>query len=126
MLIAETVGTETIYVVEGPSLSTPEEIVKYGIRKADLGRYIQQKQLALYAQFLTLVNDGLVLSKHCFQGLRRNLYCDDSESGDKDKYVFSRKPGYDYIWEGDKNGKPKQLIAPTESVFLFFVSKNGR
>ena len=126
MLKAVTVDGEVIYVVEGQSLESPDVMVKYAIRREDLGRYIQCRQYVLFAQFLTLVNDGLILTRHCFQGLRRNLFNDGSENGDKGKYVFSRKPGYDYVWSNGRTGEPKQLIAPAESVFLTIVTKNEK
>lgn len=126
MLKVETLNGETIYVVEGLSFESADKVVRYGLKKKDLEGYVKRSQLSQLAQFYTLVADGLILSAHCFQGLRRNLHCDDQENGDESKFVLVRKPSKDYSWVGGPSGEPAQHIAPTKSVFVTLISKNNR
>jgi hypothetical protein len=46
--------------------------------------------------------------------------------GDKNKYVFSRKPSLDYVWEGGARGDAVQKKAPDGSVFVVIISENDR
>lgn len=118
-------GGEVVYVVDGPSLADPKVVVKYALRKPDLAAYVERRQLALLAQFATLVADGLILSKHCFNGLRRDLYCDGEQDGHLKKFALVRKPAYDYVWEGGRQGSPVRKVAPPDSVFVVLVSRNA-
>jgi len=117
-------------VVEGPSLDGKDgkptsEVAKYAITKEVLEGLAERKQFHAIAQLYGLVIPGLILSQHLFQGLNRYLYCDGEPKGDCTKYIFSRKPAYDYVWEGGKHGKETKKFAPNDQVFVLLVSKNN-
>jgi hypothetical protein len=114
-----------IYVVDGLSLDDPQKEVKYALKKSDLETYVRRRQLSMLAQFYTLVADGLIVARHCFNGLRRDLFCDGQQEGHLKKYALVRKPAYDYEWEGGSNGRPVRRAAPSDSVFVVLISKNG-
>ena len=118
-------GGEQVYIAEGPSLTSPEVVVQYALRKDDLNAYVQRHQLSLIAQFYGLVVNGLILTKHCFKGLRRDLFCDGQQGGQSKKYALVRKPAYDYVWEGGRNGKEVKKVAPDSSVFVVLISENA-
>jgi hypothetical protein len=125
LLVQTSQSGEVVYVVEGLSLDDPGRVVKYALRKADLFGYVQRRQLSLLAQFYTLVADGLIVTRHCFNGLRRDLFCDGAQGGHLKKFALVRKPAYDYVWEGDNFGGPAKKVAPPESVFVVLISGNG-
>lgn len=126
MIEVETLSGETIYTVNGLSLGAANKTAKYGLKKKDLTGYIERGQFSQLAQFYTLVSDGLMLSAHCFQGLRRNLHCDNQDDGDESKFVLVRKPSRDYSWAGGRGGDVIQHIAPTKCVFVTLISRNDR
>jgi len=114
--------------VEGPLLSTHKsgETAKYAITMDVLRGLGTRGQFSAIAQLYGLVIPGLILSSHLFQGLNRYLYCDGAKEGDDDKFVFSRKPAYDYFWKGGPNGAEEKRLAPSTQVFVVIVSNNVR
>ena len=126
MIEIVTLNNEVVYKVVGPSLDDHVLAAEYGLRKKDLAGYVGRGQFSQLAQFYTLVTDGLILSAHCFQGLRRNLHCDEKDDGDESKFVLVWKPSRDYSWSGGKTGSPLQHSAPARSVFVVLISRNIR
>lgn len=114
------------FVVDGLPLSGVQigSVAKYAVNMEILYEMGKRKQFSMIAQFYGLVIPGLILSSHLFQGLNRNLYCDNEFNGDAGKYVFSRKPAYDYYWEGGTTGREVKKLAPASQVFVVVVSKN--
>lgn len=117
-------GTKYI-VIEGPVLGpkTDKEIAKYALTLESFKNLGERGQFSTLSQLYGLVIPGLILSTHLFQGLNRNLYCDNGFEGDKDKYVFSRKPAYDYYWSEELKREEK-TTAPANQVFVVLVSAN--
>lgn len=115
------------FEIEGPLFGEgSSKQGKFWIATSEIGKYCNRGQTTLVAQFYKLVIPGLILTRHIFGGLDRPLFCDNQKDGDKGKYVFSRKPVRDYVWEGGAAGQPIQKIAPDKSVFVVIISKNER
>lgn len=118
---------EAYFEIEGPLFEDGNEKQgRFWIAKSVIGEHCNRGQKTLVAQFYKLVEPGLILTRHIFGGLARPLLCDNQMDGDKDKYVFSRKPTWDFVWKGDTLGNPVQKTAPEKSVFVVIISKNQR
>jgi hypothetical protein len=119
-------GGVTYFTVDGPELSNTQsgKEAKYAVTMDVLRGLGGRKQFSSIAQLYGLVVPGLILSEHLFQGLNRNLYCDEGLNGDEDKFVFSRKPAYDFYWEGGITGTEEKCLAPANQVFVVLISKN--
>lgn len=110
--------------VDGPLFGAEASVGKFWIKTAALGEYCARGQATSVAQFYQLVMPGLILTKHIFSGLTRPLYCHAEMTGDASKYVFARKPAWDFVWVGGRNGEAVQKTAPENSVFVVVISKN--
>lgn len=108
--------------VDGPLFG--DGVGKFWIDTASLGAYCKRGQATSLAQFYKLVVPGLILTRHIFSGLVRPLYSDGEMNGDANKYVFVRKPAWDFIWFGGANGSEVQKPAPENAVFVVVISKN--
>lgn len=117
-------GPAPYVVVEGPSLKGDGSVAKYALTLDVLRGLGGRKQYSAIAQFYGLIVDGLILTTSIFQGLNRYLSCDGNREGDDGKFVFSRKPAYDYFWEGGRNGTQKKTLAPSGQVFVVLISQN--
>lgn len=113
-------------VVDGPLLSAKQDgkSAKYAVTMDILTGLATRGQFSAIAQLYGLVIPGLILSSHLFQGLNRYLYCDGAYEGDEEKFVFSRKPAYDYFWRGGPGGSETRRLAPSSQVFVVIVSNN--
>lgn len=117
----------TYFEIEGPLFeSGNERIGKFWIATDTIGEYCHRGQATAVAQFYKLVIPGLILTRHIFGGLERPLFCDEQMNGDTNKYVFSIKPAWDFIWQGGPTGRPVQVNAPDNAVFVVIISKNHR
>jgi len=115
------------FEIEGPLFDNGDSKQgRFWIATSEIGKCCDRGQTTLVAQFYKLVIPGLILTRHIFEGLDRPLFCDSQMDGDKSKYVFSRKPAWDYIWEGEATGQPIQRTAPDKSVFVVIISKNDK
>lgn len=96
-----------------------------GILKPDLAKYAERGLFSQLGQFFGIVAPGLIIAKHLFIGLKRDLYCDERMDGDHGKMIYCWKPKYDCEWEGDPfRGGLKLFNAPDKSVFVVVMSKN--
>lgn len=93
---------------------------------SDLKQFGARAQFAEIAQFYKLVCDGLILTRHIFEGLERPLYCDGSPKGDSNKLVYTRKPARDVEWTGGKSGNLIWREAPKGCVFVVIITPNTR
>lgn len=112
-----------------PGIETEPVAGQYGILADDLKLLWQQGKGVEIAQLYELVIPGLILSKHIFRGLRRRLYCDESQDADQSKFVYSRTPAFDVvITTGSIPGDPKivKRAAPPSKTFVVIVSPNIR
>jgi len=81
------------------------------------------------AQLYQLVLPGLILTRHVFKGLRRPLYCDGSDAGDKEKLIYTRRPAFDSVLAKDPGTGLQEAVrraAPPNEVFVVIVSPNIR
>ena len=79
---------------------------------------------ALVAQFFKLVIPGTILTRHIFRGLDRPCFAGGDMNADESKLIYVRKPAYDYIWIGKRDGYVKQVAAPPGGVFGVYVTPN--
>ncbi len=121
------INGKRVFLVEGLYKDAPTRSLreaKFGLTITNLEKRAKNHLHTEIAQFYTLVNDGLILTRHAFSGLERPLYCNDSSNGDKEKFVYTRKPTYDYEWSGGRQGKPIRKKAPKGHIFAVFISPN--
>lgn len=102
--------------------------VKYAILADDLKEYWRRGMGIQIAQLYELVIPGLILSKHIFQGLKRNLYCDDKNDADTSKIIYSRTPAFDVMLDRRSPNNPTviKITAPKDKVFVVIISPNVR
>ena len=118
------VNNQPIYLIDGFAFEgNRQKVVQYGILQNDLKKYAERGQKHALGHFFSLVMNGLILTEHIFEGLQRPLCVEEDMEGDKKKYVHSRKPACDYIWDNHDN-YPKKVIAPVNQVFVVIISKN--
>ena len=120
--IIRTRNDQSYIEVDGPLFGEGEG--KFWIATSSLGEYCKRGQTTSLAQFYRLVMPGLILTRHIFEGLSRPLYCDGQMSGDASKFVFTRKPAWDFFWVGGGNGHIVQKRAPEGAVFVVILSIN--
>lgn len=112
-----------VYLVAGLAFENGQQTVEqYGLLQSDLGKYAERGQLHAIGQFISLVGNGLICTRHIFNGLNRPLCDDGSMYADQDKFIHSRKPKWDYKWIDTV--EPRQIPAPTGKVFVVIISKN--
>lgn len=81
------------------------------------------------AQLYELVIPGLILTRHVFEGLRRRLYCDDSQDADRSKLVYTRTPGFDVTLDRSRfpcNPSTVKVKPPKDKTFVVIISPNKR
>lgn len=111
---------------EGEPLPEPR-VGLLAMLASDLKLLGARGQSTAIAQAYGLIAEGMILSKHVFQGLQRPLRTDGNGFADREKLVYSRKPSFDYIWQGDgPTGKHVRTDAPKARVFAVYVSPNVR
>jgi hypothetical protein len=121
---------EIVYLVDGWAVDDDPNpnprVVKFGLLKQDLKKYIDRSMMSSFAQFDQLIVNGLIMTRHIFQGLNRPLYDDQSLSADKNKLIHTWRPSWDYEWRGGRSGASHRLRAPENSVFVAIISKNTK
>jgi hypothetical protein len=123
-------GTEML--IAEAKVPLPDGGVKDGllaIRAQDLKRLWQRGQRFAIIQLYKLVIPGIILSKHIFQGLRRPLLTDGLPNADKTKWIYSRRPQFDWMPSEPTDGgadRSARTSAPEGKVFVVIVSPNER
>lgn len=107
------------FVLDG-SNSEPN-IGLFAILSKDIEAYARRGESTVIAQFDGLVKNGMVLTKHIFQGLRRKLRTDEDSDSDQRMLVHVRKPSYNYFVS---NKRIMREDAPKATVFAVLVSPN--
>lgn len=120
--------------IEGLSVEDSTKVATFGFMKQRLVDFQNRGQMSSHAQFFGLIKEGLIMTRHCFKGLNRPLFCDGNENGDETKFVFARKPAYDYAWRHDflfelaanglSDGSHVRFLAPAGCVFVVYMSLN--
>lgn len=82
---------------------SPEDgvVVRYGVRKEITARLQDQRRVIPIAQFWGLVEPGLIIAKHLFQGLERGLYFEGDMNADQRFLIYTWRSSRDYRWQGD-------------------------
>ena len=114
---------ENVYLIDGLAFENGQKtVVKYGLLQSDLGKYAERGQTYAIGQFISLVGNGLICTRHIFSGLKRPLCDDGSMDADQGKFIHSRKPKWDFKWKDTDT--PEQILAPAGKVFVIIISKN--
>lgn len=95
---------------------------KVGLLPKDLHLYGARGMGTAIAQFYKLVCPGLILTRHIFRGLNRDLCCDGDLESASNKLIYTRKPATDYVWAGGAQGSPVAKAAPSGKVFGVIIS----
>lgn len=95
-----------------------------GLMCSDMHDHAERGDSTLIAQFYELVIHGTILAKHVFKGLQRPLRTDGDSKADEQMLIYTRKPTYDAVWIGGRNGYPKRVNAPPGKVFTVIVMPN--
>jgi len=118
------INDEPIYLIDGISYENEQlKTVKYGLLQTDLKKYADRGQSHAVGHFFSLVKDGLIMTKHIFRDLRRPLYADGNMEGNKKKYIHTRRPTNDYVWNKGED-KPSKLEAPPKQTYVVIITKN--
>lgn len=121
-------GGKLVYLVDAKVWDKKNGIEdgKFGLLVDTLKEYAQRGEITKITQFYKLVEPGLILARHIFEGLCRSLHCDGNQSGDEDKLVYTRKPAWDFVWIGDRfRGKPGRRDVAPGTVFAVLVTPNS-
>lgn len=94
----------------------------------DLKQRASRGQLTSIAQCYEIVLPGMILARHIFQGLRRDLYCDGVKTADQGKFAYTRKPKVDFETARGKDGFPEAVErpCPPNKTFVVIASPNDR
>src|SRR5438105_1774880 len=80
--------------IGGAPLDSPV-VGHVALLSSDLRAHAERGHSTVIAQFYGLFENGLMDTKHVFQGLQRPLRTDGNNSADAEKFVFVRKPAFD-------------------------------
>jgi len=113
-----------IYIpVEGPRVLAPAAVGQFAARLQTINRLGRLGLGTLLAQYRGIVNTGLIITQHAFQGVKRELFFDGSTHSDKDIVAYAWKHGWDYEFRGDPfNDPPTRLMPPSGKVFVVLIS----
>lgn len=121
-----TEGGEEILLVDGVR-HHDESTGHFGITKAQIARIAERGQNVKLAQFVHLVDPGLVLANPVFQGANRPLCYGENLEGDKDKLFYCWSPMFDYKWERKDRFDESKIIsvgAPEKKIFVVIATPN--
>lgn len=104
--------------------AAPTATGKLGLLCSDMHQIMARGDSTLVAQFYELVVPGTILTKHVFLGLQRPLRTDGNSSADREMLVYTRKPAYDAVWVGGRDGHVKRVDAPAGCVLTVIVRPN--
>jgi len=102
----------------------PTGVGKLGLLCDDLRAIRKRGDSTLIAQFYELVIPGTILTEHVFKGLQRPLRTDGNSKADENVLVYTRKPSYDAVWAGGRQGRPRRIDAPPSRVLTVLVRPN--
>src|SRR4051812_38893387 len=93
---------DTVEALSPDDLST---VIRFGIRRESLkSLFGDVARRTPIAQYYGLVKPGLIIARHCFRGLNRNLLYDGNMRGDVDILAYTWRPVRDAQWEGPADG----------------------
>lgn len=110
------------YVFDEDKKNSEPKIGLLALLSTDAQAYAKRGEAHKLVQFDKLVKHGMILTRHVFQGLKRPLRTDGNSESDKLMQAHSRKPSYNYSW----NGRVIQEAAPKNTVFVVVVRPNTK
>jgi hypothetical protein len=116
---------EIIYLIEGVDHAGEQKV--FGLPKNQIEAHWERGSNIKLAQLFGIVDQGIVLVEHVFQGLKRPLCDGEDMDADRLKLVFSWKPILDYCWlEANRfdDSKLETRQAPVGKVFVVILSPN--
>lgn len=123
-------SSREVYLVDGKFFDRTKGIVvdaKMGLLSSTLVDFNTRGQKTEIFQFLTIVADGLVMTSHIFEGLKRGLHADGSQDGALLKLVCTWKCKYDIDWTGDQHYLGfSQVHPPANHAYMVIMTPNIR
>jgi hypothetical protein len=107
--------------VDAPSPQDAALIIKFGARKEIFQEYARRGQRSAIAQYYGIVQDGLILARHAFRGLRRPLMLGGDMHADETVLVYTWRSEVDYEWAGTPQYGRPQPISPPPAGRVFVV-----
>lgn len=109
-------------LVEAPSPQDLQTMVRLGVRQETFKRHLVRVRPTVIAQYYGIVQDGLVISAHLFQGLQRPLSHGGDLHADEAVLIYSWRPQFDYEWVGNPyDGSEYRREPPPGRVFVVLV-----
>jgi hypothetical protein len=108
-------------VVEAPSPQDPATIVRLGVRKATFGSYAERSLASAIGQYFGVVQEGMVMARHVFRGLKRPLLLGENMNADENVLVYSWRSEIDAEWAGSRGEGHPELISPPPVGRVFVV-----
>lgn len=119
-----------LYLIDGiyyDKKSDKRLVKKFGLLLKTLGEYANPKtrRYSEIAQFFTIVQPGLIMAKHIFEGVERNMFADESPDAGDSILTYSWKPPFDWEWTSEgRFDAPIRKPAPPNCVFVAIISLN--
>lgn len=99
--------------------------IKYGLLAEDLKVALRHNGRSYVAQFYGLVIPGLILTRHQFRGLQRNMYTDGDKTADEQVLVNAWTPAMDFEWRANgRTGSIERRNRPPGRVFVVLCTPN--
>ena len=109
-------------VIEAPSPQNPATMVRLGIRQDTFQRQVARVRTTVIAQYYGIIQDGLVVAAHAFQGVKRPLSHGGNMDADQSVLIYAWRPRYDYEWVGNPHdGQEYRRDPPPGRVFVVLV-----
>jgi len=114
-------------LVDAPSPEAPEHTIKLGIRLDTFQQYERRGLFTAIAQYYGIVQDGLMLARHCFRGLKRPLMLGNDVDADRSVLIYTWRSLNDYEWAGSPQyGRPQPMHpAPAGKTFVVLVRQEA-
>jgi hypothetical protein len=115
-----------IWVVDAPDfLNNSGTPLAIGIRPGYIEAHINRGQRAILGQFYGIVDTGLILAKHVFQGFKRDMFVENDKKADERKLAATWSNGRDVKIVGGKTDLKLEFTpAPPKSTFAVYISPN--
>lgn len=101
----------------------PRAILKLGITKKAIATRASRGQSWSLGQLYGIIEPGLIMADHLFQGLRRPMSVNGNSRADETKLVFTWAARRDA--QMTRDGELNYVAAPVNAVFFVIASPNG-
>ena len=108
-----------------PASSGSMLVRQFLLAKTAFGNRLKLGLRTEIAQGYGIVVQGMILARHMFRDLKRNLYDGSDEDQGPNKLIYSWRPTWDCLWLGDRfSGRIERVSPPENKVFVVIVTPN--